>query len=136
MAFLAWDEKYSVGVKTMDNQHIAMIGMLNELYDAMTSGQALEKTGPLLQRLVNYTNTHFAAEEALMQSSGYLGLAEHRLHHGQLTAQVLEHVARFGQDDLFLPIQLLQFLREWLSTHIQQEDKAYGPWLREHGAAI
>jgi len=135
MAFLAWEDKYSVGVKAMDNQHMAMIGMLNELYDAMMSGQALAITGPLLQKLVDYTNTHFSAEEALMQSSRFPGFAEHHVRHEKLVEQVRDYIARFEHDDLFLPIQLMHFLRDWLSTHIQKEDKEYGPWLREHGVA-
>ncbi len=32
-----------------------------------------------------------------------------------------------------LNIQLLRFLSDWLTKHIQHEDKEYGPWLNRHG---
>jgi hemerythrin len=30
-------------------------------------------------------------------------------------------------------IELLNFLRDWLTTHILKVDHEYGPWLNEHG---
>jgi hemerythrin len=61
-------------------------------------------------------------------------LATHSLKHRQLTKQVEDYVARFGKGDITLGVDLLNFLSDWLTTHIQGEDKKYGPWLNEHGA--
>ena len=133
MAFLTWSKKYSVGVKVMDEQHRAMIEMLNDLHKAMMENQGLKALGPLLNKLVDYTKTHLSAEESLMRSSGFPDLEAHCARHRELIAQVDEHLDRFKRDDLFQPIQLLHFLREWLSTHIQKEDREYGPWMNKHG---
>jgi len=32
-----------------------------------------------------------------------------------------------------LSIDLFNFLRDWLTTHIQKEDKEYGPCMIQHG---
>lgn len=133
MELLTWSDRYSVGVEAMDLQHMRMVKMLNCLYDAMMKNQALEVTGPLLDDLLDYTRTHFSAEEAVMASGGFPGLEEHRARHRQLFGQVEEYVSRFGRGDLFLPIQLLHFLRDWIANHIEQEDRDYGPWLNERG---
>jgi hemerythrin len=133
MTLLIWGSEYSVGVESMDGQHMAMIAMMNDLYDAMLEGMALDITGPLLERLTHYTKEHFAAEEALMSSSRFPGLAEHCARHRQLVAQVEEQIARFDRGDPFLPIQLLHFLRDWIAIHIQQEDRQYGTWIAQRG---
>jgi len=118
-----------VGVKSMDNQHIAMIQMLNELYDAMMEGNALGITGPLLHKLVEYTKIHFSSEEKLMAEANYPNLAEHIARHQQLIEEVKQHVATYERQNLFMPIPLLHFLRDWIATHIQKEDRDYGPWV-------
>jgi hemerythrin len=133
MALLTWSDEYSVGVDAMDDQHKEMIDLLNQLYEAMMANRALEVTGPLLSRLVDYCQGHFVAEENLMVKLGYPGLETHRARHRQLVDQVNEQVRHYEHEDLFVPIQLLHFLGDWVATHIQKEDKDYGPWLNKNG---
>jgi hemerythrin-like metal-binding protein len=111
----------------MDNQHTVLFGILNDLHDAMMKGHAQKVTGELLQKLVKYTREHFAAEEALMAAVAYPGLAPHRVKHRDLIKQVNEFAARYQRGETNLNLTLLNFLREWLTHHIQNEDKQYGP---------
>jgi hemerythrin len=30
-------------------------------------------------------------------------------------------------------LEMLKFLRDWLSNHVVEEDQKYQPWLNEHG---
>jgi hemerythrin-like metal-binding protein len=133
MALMNWDSRYSVGVSALDDQHSGLFSILNDLHAAMMKGQAQSLTGSLLHKLVDYTRKHFAAEEAMMTSTGYPGLAAHRELHRGLTKQVQEYVGRFEKGEITLNLQLLNFLRDWLSNHILKTDKEYGPWLTEHG---
>jgi hemerythrin len=43
-------------------------------------------------------------------------------------------MTRYKRGDGTLNIQLLRFLGDWLTRHIQHEDKEYGPWLTRHAA--
>lgn len=133
MAFITWTEKLSVGVQSFDNQHMVLIDTLNDLHTAMLKGQARAVAGKLLDTLVGYTRDHFASEEAMMEAAKYPALAMHSLKHRQLTKQVGDYVARFEKGDVAIAVDLLDFLSDWLTTHIQGEDKKYGPWLNEHG---
>jgi len=133
MALLTWDKKYSVGVKTLDGQHTVLFGLLNDLHGAMLKGQAAGLTGTLLHKLVDYTHTHFKDEEAMMAAAKYPGLADHRLKHRDLIKQVEEYSARYDRGEITVNLQLLNFLRDWLTNHIQKTDHEYGPWLNEHG---
>lgn len=133
MGFMTWDERFSVGVKTVDDQHIVLFEILNDLHDAMKKGQAQSVTGPLLRKLVDYTRHHFSSEEAKMAAVAYPGLAAHREKHRDLIQQVEQFIARFERSDIMLGVDLFNFLRDWLTTHIQKTDKEYGPWLIQHG---
>jgi len=127
MALLTWNDKYSVGVPTIDAQHKVLFDIINSLHDAMMKGQAQALTGPLLHRLADYTNTHFTSEEGKMSAAKYPGLAEHKVKHRNLVKQVEEFVLRYDKGEIALNLQLLNFLRDWLTNHIQKEDLAYSP---------
>jgi hemerythrin-like metal-binding protein len=133
MALLMWKDQYSVGVKDLDNQHLGLMETLNELHSAMMKGQAKALTGGLLSKLVEYTHEHFAAEESMMTATGFPGLTAHRIKHRELTKQVSEFVGRYEKGEITLNLDLLNFLRDWLTTHILKEDQEYGPWLNQHG---
>ncbi|MDR3739024.1 MAG: bacteriohemerythrin [Terracidiphilus sp.] len=135
MALLNWNRRrYSVGVAKLDDQHAVFIGGLNKLHGAMIMGQGKTITGHLLQTLIDNAREHTSAEEALMTSTNYPGLAHHRAEHQKLVAKFAELQAQHqkGEDSVCIP--LLQFMRDWLSTHILEEDRKYTPWLQEHGA--
>jgi hemerythrin-like metal-binding protein len=133
MALLTWNSQYAVGVQALDEQHTGLFQALNELHDAMMKGQAQKLTGSLLNKLVDYTRKHFAAEEAMMTSTGYPELPAHREKHRALTRQVEEFVVSYDKGEITLNVQLLNFLREWLTNHIEKTDKEYGPWMNQHG---
>jgi len=133
MALLTWSEKFSVGVKSIDQQHSGLFAMVNELHDAMMKGQAKSVTEGLLKKLVKYTEEHFSYEERAMETTRYAGLAAQRKRHSDLTGQVKEFVARHKRGDASINIELLQFLSDWLTKHIEREDKQYGSWMQQHG---
>lgn len=133
MPLLTWNDSLSVGVRAIDTQHSTLLSILNDLHDAMLQGRAKEVTGPLLRKLLNYTRDHFSAEEAMMAAAKYSGLPAHRREHERLTRQVEDYAARFDRGECSINIDLLHFLRTWLTNHIQQSDKAYGPCLVGHG---
>jgi hemerythrin-like metal-binding protein len=133
MALMTWSDKYSVGVKAIDAQHSTLVASLNELHDAMMKGQAQNVVGPLLQKLVKYTVDHFASEEAMMKTAKYPDLVAHHAKHVELTKQVSDFVGRYEKGEIALNMQLMNFLRDWLTTHILKEDKDYGPWLNKSG---
>jgi hemerythrin len=133
MSFMTWNENLSVGVRVLDDQHTVLIETLNDLHAAMMKGQARAIAGKLLHSLVEYTRDHFVAEEQMMAATKYPGLAEHRIQHESLGKQVEEFVGRYERGDITISVHLLNFLSEWLTNHIQGDDRKYGPWLNEHG---
>lgn len=133
MTLLTWSDEYSVGVQTLDNQHTVLFNLINDLHAAMMKDQARSMTGLLFRKLLNFTRNHFSAEEAMMAAANYPGLAQHRIKHRDLTKHVEEFEARFERGEGAVNLQLLGFLRDWVTTHIQDADKQYGPWMNKRG---
>jgi hemerythrin len=133
MALMTWNKSYSVGVQKIDSQHTVLFDIINELHAAMMNGKAQSLTGPLLCKLADYTKNHFAAEEAMMAAAKYPGLADHKLKHCELVKQVDDYVLRYDKGEITLNLHLLDFLRDWLTTHIQKVDMAYSACMIEHG---
>lgn len=133
MALMNWNDDLSVGVKSLDEQHKGLVQTLNDLHAAMMSGRSKNATGPLLQKLVKYTHDHFTAEEAMLRRTQYPEFSRHCEVHKELTRQVEEYVGRYERGEISLSVHLMTFLRDWLTNHIQKEDKNYRPWLNTHG---
>jgi len=117
LALLTWNNKYSVGVQTLDDQHKGMVGVLNELHAGMMKGQA----------------QHFALEERMMSEARYAGLAEHRSKHQELIGKLGNFMERYRKCDPTMYVQLLNFLRDWFNDHMQKEDQEYRPSLKANG---
>ena len=130
-----WRNEFSVQIGSVDAQHKMLFQIADELYNAMQSGQSKVVLGRLLDRLVQYTKAHFAHEERLMQQHGYPEFASHKAEHDALTAKVLKFQQEFEQGKVAISVQLLQFLRNWLQTHIRGTDQKYGPYLKSRAVA-
>jgi hemerythrin-like metal-binding protein len=133
VALLTWDQSFSVGIRSIDDQHAALFDSLNELHAAMMKGREKLVTGRLLEDLLAYTRGHFSAEELMLAKAKYPDLAEHCAKHQNLAAQVAEYAERSKRGEAALSVPLIHFLRDWLTNHIQHEDRAYSSWLLQAG---
>lgn len=133
MAFFDWQDEYSVGVRTIDDQHKRLVGYLNDLYEAMRAGQGRDALGEVLNGLVSYTRTHFADEEKFMVAAGYPDYEAHRAKHEKMAAKVASLQEQFKAGAISNPIQITNFLKDWLSRHIMDTDRRYGPYLNAKG---
>lgn len=134
MLFVRWiDEKYSVNIGDIDEQHKRLIGIINEVYQAKVENQNRKTIAGILEKMADYTKTHFQAEEELMAEHGFPELEPHRKAHGFFIAKVVEFNKDFSTNDDLIIESMLEFLKEWLLTHIMETDKRYAPYLNEKG---
>jgi len=130
-----WNASYSVNIGSIDAQHQNLFAIGRELYAAMNAGQGKSVVAKILDRLIQYTVVHFAHEERLMKVHNYKDYAAHKAEHDALTRQVLQFQKDFQNGRAAMSIQLLQFLKDWLSHHINGSDKKYAPALQEKAVA-
>ena len=133
MDLITWTDRYSVGVKQIDDQHKLLIDMINELHAAMLSMQGKEALMTVLSKLANYCVTHFTLEEKLMRENGYPGYDEHKEKHTKMTLKVQQLVGEVKSGKSTITIDVMNFLKNWLDMHIMGTDKQYGPFLNEKG---
>lgn len=132
MPFFNWSDKLSVGVKAADYDHKKLIDLLNRLYEGMKSGQGREVIGKVLEDLINYTKFHFAREDEYFARTGYPA-EEHKKEHRELVKQAEELQSRYKNGEPALSIETLDFLKNWLTIHIQGTDKQYSSHLNANG---
>lgn len=118
---LEWSSTLAVGYRDIDLQHQKLIEIANRLHDAMGRGQARAALGRILKELVDYTVTHFAFEEKLMEQHSYLHRDAHVKEHRKLIAEVERFVQQFESGSA-LPVELMTFVRDWLINHILKVD--------------
>ncbi|MGQ9655754.1 MAG: bacteriohemerythrin [Thermodesulfobacteriota bacterium] len=133
MAFFEWKDDYAVGVRVMDQQHKRLVGLVDELHQAMRAGKGSEGARKVLKGLVDYTMTHFRTEEEFMEKHSYPGFLAHKREHDDLTVQAKDLLAQSERGKLTVPIEAGKFLKDWLATHILGTDKKLGKYLVAKG---
>jgi hemerythrin len=124
--YVEWKPFYSVGDATIDGQHKRLLRMVDDLYAAVQMGHGRSRVQDVLDRLADYTTTHFDHEERVMRGCGYPNFDAHKTMHDEMRRRALELRA---DPDAILEHDLLQFLKNWWTRHIQNQDKAYAPYL-------
>lgn len=129
MALIEWNDKFSVQVKELDDQHKKLVELLNSLHDAMKKRESRASLNLILMQLVDYTKYHFAHEEKLMQQCNYADYAAHKQIHETLISKVNGYYSQIQNGQFMLAVELVQFLRDWVINHIGHIDKKYSPCL-------
>ncbi len=130
-----WSDAYSIGLQEVDEQHRALVGMLNELHDAVAHHHGSQKCREILDRLAEYTRVHFTVEESLMRLLNYPGFADHKQRHEELIHQVVELQQKLDTGKAAISFELLHFLKVWLVKHISESDRRFGDFALARGLA-
>ncbi len=133
MSVFAWNDKYSLNIAEIDAQHRKLIGLVARLNEAMRQGKGKQTLGQVLEELVRYTQTHFAAEERLMKTHGYPEYEEHKTKHTKMTQKVLDIQKEYQAGKVTLTLEVMKFLENWIDRHILGTDKKYAPFLADKG---
>ena len=123
----------TIRIAVFDMEHEEIVRAINALQEAVEAGKDRSETAPLLSKLAALTITHFQSEEAMMAASKYPGLMLHALKHQRLLDQLAAFQSRHGRDSSPMNQHSLKFLRDWVTTHIQNDDLNFGLWQNEHG---
>ena len=81
MAVFVWNEKFSVGMESMDDQHKHFLNLLNNLNDEMQRKNNAETVRTAINSLFTYGMFHFRAEEKILSSCGYPETGHQRREH-------------------------------------------------------
>jgi hemerythrin len=135
MDFILWSENYSVQIKEFDKQHQGLIEILNTLYENRDGSfsQKREVVGVAIIQLQQYAYQHFTAEEELLLRFNYPEYTKHKAEHQFFIETINELIQIYRSGSQTLSSKTINFLTDWLSTHILITDKQYSPFLNDHG---
>jgi hemerythrin len=135
MPLITWSNEYSLDIKEIDAQHQKLVNMINQLHDAMKEGKGRDALQPIINSLVDYTRSHFSREEQLFAQYGYTARDGHAKIHNSLTQQALDLKGKIDKGSGVLAIEVMGFMKNWLTSHILAEDKKYAPFLKSKGVS-
>jgi len=120
---IAWTKELDTQIEVIDNQHKRIVHYINQLETAIEQhSRALVEQ--VLEELVDYTQSHFAFEESLLEEVGYSLIQPHKAVHNLFIKRVEKYLEKHnkGAD---VAEQLHAMLSAWLMHHIKRDDMAY-----------
>jgi hemerythrin len=129
MPQIQWTRELEIGIGVIDGQHRRIVDYINTL-DASEGEADRAALARVLGDLIDYTYSHFAFEEALMEEAGYEYLHVHQKTHQAFVNRVNGLKQRFD-DGENVAADVAALLRTWLISHIMSDDNSYAPIVRE-----
>lgn len=120
---ITWDSKLETGIDVIDTQHKRIVAYVNQLEEAKSRGDKA-MVGEVISQLVDYTQSHFGFEEAMMEQAGYRFLKPHQKVHEIFVRRVSDFTLRAAKGENIVD-ELHDVLTTWLLNHIAGEDHDY-----------
>lgn len=133
MAIIGWKESFSVGVEHLDKQHMGLVNLINTLHDAMILGKAKSALDEIINELIKYSLSHFKSEEILFTQFKYPEAEDHIAEHKKFAENIAKFKRDYDNGRLMLSYEVMDFLKNWLLTHILGTDMQYKSFLNSKG---
>lgn len=125
-----WDNKYTTGIEEIDRDHMRLVNLINDLYEAMQDGSGGALLLPIFSALKHYTEDHFGKEERYMVECKAPDQRKHLEEHRHMAETLADLESRHRHGEAAISLQTLTFLRDWLTNHICVVDQAMAARLK------
>ncbi len=132
---LEWNDKYSVGISIIDEQHKKLFSIINRTIHAKEHTDDIEELKEVLEEMTEYALEHFETEEAYMIMFNYPE-SEYEYHneeHYDFITKTTGYFNRVVSGDYHISNELLVYLKQWLVNHIQVTDRQYIDCFKRNG---
>ena len=144
MAFFEWEDRFSVGINVIDEQHQRLFGLISKLHDVIERCEReatleavlceLEAVTTVIGELIDYAQYHFSTEEDYMRRYEFTDDETHRAEHQRFIEKVQDYRRRFEQKKTRISLEIAEFLADWWRNHILNSDKRCGAFCSTKGA--
>lgn len=128
-----WSDDFSVKVSLMDDEHKVLFNLINDLNSAMMDGQSSREIGKILDSLIDYTEYHFNHEEEMLKKISYPNISEQEKYHKLFVNKMKEFKKEMESGEVLLSVKIIDFLKDWLVSHIVNIDTKYSGFTNERG---
>ena len=127
-----WLPEFETGIDVIDLQHQRIFEYLLEV-DTAIRMENHDVIKQVVHSLIDYSISHNAFEETLMDNAGYPILAAHAKVHSAFRKRSLSYEERIeaGEDCIKIAKEVRSDIGLWLTNHIQRDDKDYVPYVRK-----
>lgn len=122
MILVPWRDDYSVGARSVDDEHRALVDRINRLYDQLMVAEDPQAVAMFFGGLINAITEHFVREERYMREHGYDLLPQHREDYERLLDDIRTLIAEFDRSEEAGRDDLASRLDDWLSVHFDTHD--------------
>ena len=130
---IRWKEDFNLNIKIIDQQHRKLVDMINVLYNSVIDKEDHKVIEQTLQDVMEYAFVHLRQEERYFEQCNYTYAPEHIACHQSFVQKAEEFHEAYLINRSLLTQDVLEFLRDWLTKHILQEDKKYANFFRQAG---
>ena len=123
-------EEYVTGIEQIDEEHKRLFEIADETYNLSRKEFLVDKYDQVIQilkELKEYATMHFEHEEAYMESIGYKKMFTQKVQHNafreKLNSWNLYDIDEKSEETVD---EILNFLTNWLISHILEHDKQIG----------
>jgi hemerythrin len=120
-----FDAEFRLGIDVIDNEHVKLVDMLNEVHALISDGKKDEARHYFSETLSSYVNEHFANEEKFMESIGFPGIEEHKKIHENFKKSFGELKPKIESYDDTAFRSALSDAFTWIVGHIGRTDRKY-----------
>lgn len=133
-------KEFLTGIEAVDKQHQRLVDMVTQLDDVRKTNfpsqeRKQQSVGNVVAEMIDYTISHFAFEESLMEDANYKYFNAHKRIHELLIKRAGEYKERWqaGED---IADELYDVLYRWLFNHIRNDDRAFAPVVKKNIEAL
>ncbi len=130
---IEWEDKYSVGISEIDEEHKQLIVIINKIIDVKQHSDNKNELLKILNEMADYANKHFKTEETYMIKFKYPEYQYHKEEHLDFSVKTLAYQSRVVTGDPHLANEILEYLKLWLVNHIQKTDKKFAECFIKNG---
>jgi hemerythrin-like metal-binding protein len=123
---IQWSNDFALGIGEIDEQHKALVGMINALDASTHEEYSPETMRRMLDELNAYVKDHFGFEERLMAGGGCSPelVTRHCGEHAYFRSVLRDLTADFDSGRTSITVPLIEYLVHWLLHHIVVVDRA------------
>jgi hemerythrin len=136
MALFVWQQIYSVGVERIDAQHRRLFEIANRFHAAHQRREPRALLTAIFGELVDYTVSHFADEERLLQAHDYDDFDRHKANHEKLVKLVLGYRRQLENGEPDVEAHAMNFIKTWLNGHVLGMDRNYRACLQPSATPV
>lgn len=121
MEKLAWSKDISLNNAMLDNQHMRLFEIANQLIENANTNTNPELISETLHNLLQYSKLHFKAEELYLQSINYPKIEDHIKEHSSFVYQIAMFCKDVSEGKSDLSAEMLDYLVVWIREHTSKE---------------